>query len=80
MHLTAPRWLGGVNLTFRTSGGERTVVNIQAGGSAKLRVPVCSARSARVTYRSSRTTFLGLRPVSAKATKPVFTPSRSACR
>jgi hypothetical protein len=79
MRLTAPEALGGVDLTFRAPGAKPTHVHVGAGGSARLRLAVCSAQSARVTYRSAGTTFLGLRAVSTKATAPVFTPSPAPC-
>jgi hypothetical protein len=79
MRLTAPRWLGSVDMTFVSPGGNRTRVHVRAGGSASVRLAVCSVLSSRVTYRTKRTTFIGLRGVSAQATAPVFTPSRAAC-
>ncbi|HEY7603477.1 MAG TPA: hypothetical protein VH760_04380 [Gaiellaceae bacterium] len=79
MRLTVPRGLGRVDMTFQPPHGDRISLHLPPGGSARVRLPVCSPQSARVTYHSARATFLGLRPVSAKATAPVFTPDPSAC-
>jgi hypothetical protein len=79
MHLTTPRWLDTVNLTFEGQGVERLSIRLRPGAAEPVRLRICSNRVARITYRSDSRTFLGLRPVSAKATAPVFTPSRKAC-
>ena len=77
--LTSPRSLGAMTLTFRLPKGQRLRVRLPAGKPKRVRLPVCASGKARVTYRSSVSGLVGLRVVSARATTPVFTPSRSAC-
>ena len=79
MRLTAQPVIGPARLTFQSRRNVRTSVNVQVGASRQVRIPVCAARNARVTYRSNVRALFGSRPVSVQATAPVFTPSRSAC-
>ncbi len=79
MRITAPRSIGPATLTFTLPKDRRVRVRLLPGKPRHVRLPICGTGSAHVFYRSSARGFVGLRIVSAKATAPVFRPSRAAC-
>jgi hypothetical protein len=79
MRLAASAPLGANTLTFQFGPNERTTVLVRPGRPRTVHIPVCAARNAHVTYRSTKLAVFGTRGVSVKATAPVFTPSRAAC-
>jgi hypothetical protein len=79
MRLTAPPVVGTVKLSFVLANGTRTTVSVRPGEPQTVRIPLCGAKNAHVTYLSKSLAFVGLRAVSVKASTPVFTPSPSAC-
>jgi hypothetical protein len=80
MLLTTTPGVGTARLTFQFRQDARTTVTIRLGQPQSVRIPVCAAKDAHVTYRSKGgLTLLGNRAVSVKASDPVFTPSRAAC-
>jgi hypothetical protein len=79
MRLTAPPVVGAVTLSFVLANGARSTVTVRPGEPQTIRVPMCGAKNAHVTYLSKTLAFVGLRAVSVKASPPVFTPSRFAC-
>ena len=79
MRLTASRMVGAATITFQFGEHARTTVHVKPGRPQAVRVPLCAAKDARVTYRSKKLTLIGPRTVTVRATAPVFTPSRTAC-
>ena len=79
MRLAASRLAGAATITFQFAEHARTTVHVRPGRPQLLRVPLCAAKNARVTYRSKKVTLVGVRAVTVRATAPVFTPSPSAC-
>jgi hypothetical protein len=79
MRLTASRMVGAATITFQFGEHARTTVHVRPGRPQAVRIPVCAAKDARVTYRSKKLTLIGPRTVTVRATAPVFTPSRTAC-
>ncbi len=79
IHLRAVPEVGTVQLTFQYRRDRRLVLRLRPGEPRQVRVPVCAARDAHVTYRSAARVLVGLRPISVKASAPVFTPDSSAC-
>jgi hypothetical protein len=79
MRLAASRIVGAATITFQFGEHSRTTLHVKPGRSQQLRVPLCAARDARVTYRSKELTLIGPRAVTVRATAPVFTPDPSAC-
>jgi hypothetical protein len=79
IRLTTTPAVGAAALTFQFGQDARTTVSVRPGRPQSVRIPVCAARDARVTYRSNDLTLLGRRAVSVQASDPVFTPSRAAC-
>jgi hypothetical protein len=79
MRLAASRLAGAATITFQFGEHARRTLRIEPGRPQVLRVPLCAARNARVTYRSKKVTLVGVRAVTVRATAPVFTPSASAC-
>jgi hypothetical protein len=79
MRLAASRLVGAATITFQFAEHARRTVRLKPGRPQLLRVPLCAARNARVTYRSKKVTLIGVRAVTVRATAPVFTPSPSAC-
>jgi hypothetical protein len=79
MRLTASRMVGAATITFQFGEHARTTVHVRPGRPQAVRVPVCAAKDARVTYRSKKLTLIGVRAVTVRATAPVFTPSAAAC-
>jgi hypothetical protein len=77
MRLTAS--LGAMTVTF-TLPDRRVAVQLGAGESKLLRLPVCATGLAQLGYRSNVRAIAGVRLVSAKTSMPVFTPSPSACK
>jgi hypothetical protein len=79
MRLTASRLAGPATITFQFAKHARTTVRVRLGRPQEVRVPLCAAKNARVTYRSKKLTLLGVRAVTVRATAPVFMSSSSAC-
>jgi hypothetical protein len=79
MRLTAAPVVGPVMLTLQFAEHKRTTVRVRPGQPETIRIPVCAATDAHVTYFSKKLALVGLRAVTVKATRPVFTPSRAAC-
>jgi hypothetical protein len=79
MRLTASRMVGAATITFQFAEHARTTVRVKPGRPQEIRVPLCAARDARVTYRSKKVTLIGVRAVTVRATAPVFTPAPSGC-
>ncbi len=79
MRLTASPVVGASKLTFRFGESSRMTVRVSPGHPQSVRIPVCAARNARVTYRTRNYALFGPRTVSVAATPPAFTASRSAC-
>jgi hypothetical protein len=79
VRLTASRLIGATRLTFAVSPTRNIRIQLRPGQSRQVRLPVCARSDAHVTYRSNVRAFIGLRVVSARATRPVFTPSPAAC-
>jgi hypothetical protein len=79
MRLAASRQVGAATITFQFAEHARRTVRVKPGRPQLLRVPLCAARNARVTYGSKKVTLIGARAVTVRATAPVFTPSPAAC-
>ena len=79
LRLTASRIVGGATITFQFAEHARATVRVRPGQPQNVRVPLCAAKDARMTYRSKKLTLIGVRAVTVRATAPVFTPSRAAC-
>jgi len=79
MRLTTPRLLGAARLTLQFGRDRRISVLVRPTAPRRVRIPVCAARKAHVTYWSNVRRFIGVRAVSVQSTAPVFTPSASAC-
>jgi hypothetical protein len=79
MRVTAVRSLGPITLTFARSNGTRVDAHARPGSPERIRIAVCSVGRARVTYHSNVQGLVGLRVVTARATKPVFRSDPSAC-
>jgi hypothetical protein len=79
MRLAASRLAGAATITFQFAEHSQRTVRVRPGRPQLLRVPLCAAKNARVTYRSKKVTLVGVRAVTVRATAPVFTPSASAC-
>ena len=80
MRLTASRLVGAATITFQFSEHARKSVHVRPGQPQNVRLPLCAAKDARVTYRSKKLTLIGVRAVTVKATAPVFTPSAVGVR
>ncbi len=79
MRLTSSPAVGPVSMRFQFGADAATTVRVIPGRPQTLRVPICAARDAHVSYRSRKLVLFGRRAISVKATTPVFTPSASAC-
>jgi hypothetical protein len=79
MRLSASRLAGGATITFQFAEHARKSVRVRPGRPQNVRLPLCAAKNARVTYGSKKLTLIGARAVTVRATAPVFAPSASAC-
>lgn len=80
IRLAAPAAIDPVDLTFQYRRDARLRVRVRPGAPRTVRIPICATTNAHVAYRSSSRVLVGLRAVSVKASRPRFTPARSACR
>jgi hypothetical protein len=80
LRLTVPAGLGGNTLTFRLPHGQSRSVVLPDGASRTVTIPVCGRGDWYATYSATVRRLLGLRPISALSTVPVFRPAASACR
>lgn len=77
---SAPRLDGSNDLNLQVVGGRRQVVHLPRGRSVPVRLAVCtSGRPWQVAYDARPLGFADIRLVAARASVPVFTPSRAAC-
>jgi hypothetical protein len=79
MRLTASRMVGAATITFQYAEHASTTVHVRLGRPQELRVPLCAAKDARVTYRSKKLTLIGMRAVTVRSSAPRFTPDPAAC-
>ena len=77
MRLAASRMVGAATITFQFGEDARTTVRVRPGRPQEVRVPLCAAKDARVTYHSKKVTLIGVRAVTVRATAPEFTPNPS---
>jgi len=79
MRITTPASWQPQTITFRLPSGRSISVHLRPGAAGFVRIPACSRGRWSATFRSKRFWLSGVRPVSAKASVPVFTPDRGAC-
>jgi len=77
--LTVPSTGQRTTITLRLPGGKRSV-ELRPGAQRTLRIRVCGRGPWHASFRSNKFMVAGIRPVAARATRPVFEPSPSACR
>jgi hypothetical protein len=79
MRLEAPvSFTRSVPITISWAGGHKTV-DVGAGASVNVSVPVCSIGQWLARITTTRPTQLGSRSVSLFATRPVFRPDAASC-
>jgi hypothetical protein len=77
--LTASQFVRSSSLTFQYGPHLRTTVRVTPDRPQIVRIPLCTSKNARVTFRAKKYAIFGGRAVSVEATAPVFIPSRRAC-
>src|SRR5262249_56650659 len=79
MRLATTRFLRSSHLTFQYGEHRRTTVLVTRDRPQTVRIPVCAANNARVTFRAKEYAIFGDRAVSVESTAPTFTPNAAAC-
>lgn len=79
LDLESPAPLGATTVNFHLPGGRLAHVRVPAGGSATVRLPVCSEGPWVTGVQSKMRGFIQERPVSVKAGIPRFVPGSSGC-
>jgi hypothetical protein len=79
MRLTSTRDVGTVPITFQFGPSARRTLRVTPDSEQRVRIPVCAAADAHVTYRSGKLVLMGRRGLSVKSTAPVFTADPRAC-
>jgi len=79
MRLSAPTGSKAVTMTFEAPRAAPLSIPLRARQARQVRIPVCAQGVSEVAFRADVYRLVGLRIVSAKASKPDFTPDASAC-